>query len=242
MRENTIFVAGAGGAIGRPLCRLLVDEGYRVVGTTRKRDRLADLENLGVIPVIVDVFDAEKLRRAVIDSGAEIVVHQLTDLPAGLDPAHMPAALLRNARLRDIGTKNLVAAAAEANVRLMVAQSIAFAYAPGPQPHAESDPLNVSGSEATVSARAVANMEQQVLNAAFEGIVLRYGKLYGPGTGFDNAPMGGPVHVDAAADAARRAVVQGGSGVFNVAEEDGAVSVTKFKSAFGWDPEFRLSK
>ena len=98
------------------------------------------LRDIGVAPVIVDVFDEAHLRRAVAEAQPEMVVHQLTDLPA-LDAARMAEALIRTARIRDIGTRNLLAAAVAAGARRMVAQSIAFAYAPGPKPYHEDSPL-----------------------------------------------------------------------------------------------------
>lgn len=162
------------------------------------------------------------------------VIHQLTDLPPGLDPAQMSEALVRNARLREVGTRNLLAAAVPVGVRWLIAQSIAFAYAPGPQPYREDSPLNPR-------TQGVPSLEQQVLEAPLEGIVLRYGKFYGPGTGFDRPREGGPVvHVDAAADAARRALTRGRRGVYNVAEEDGTVSSQKAIRELGWDPAFRI--
>src|SRR5262245_62268121 len=84
--NSRVFVAGASGAIGRRLCRLLVNDGWEVVGTTRSPDRASALEAIGVHPIIVDVFDENALRRAVVDSKADIVIHQLTDLPPALDP------------------------------------------------------------------------------------------------------------------------------------------------------------
>ncbi len=122
----------------------------------------------------------------------------------------------------------------------MIAQSIAFAYAPGPMPYREDSPLNLSDPDFGLTAQAVASLEDQVLNAPFEGIILRYGKLYGPGTGFDKPPNGGPVHVDAAADAARRAINRGKAGTYNVAEEDGTISSGKALEVLGWDPDFRI--
>ena len=122
----------------------------------------------------------------------------------------------------------------------MVAQSIAFAYAPGPMPYREDSPLNLSDPDFGLTARAVASLEAQVLGAPFEGIILRYGKLYGPGTGFDKPPAGGPLHVDAAADAARRAINRGKAGAYNVAEEDGTVCSDKAMEGLGWDPDFRI--
>jgi nucleoside-diphosphate-sugar epimerase len=230
---NRIFVAGAGGAIGRVLCRLLLEDGWTVTGTTRSAERAAALCAMGVLPAVVDVYDADALRDAVLVSGATIVVHQLTDLPPALDPARMAEGRVRNARIRETGTRNLVMAAVAAGVRRMVAQSIAFAYAPGPLPHAEDAPLNADAS-------AVASLERQVLAAPLAGIVLRYGRLYGPGTGFDLAPAGGPVHVDAAADAARRAVTAGAPGIYNIAEDDGSVSSVKAQRELGWHSGFRV--
>ena len=240
-RDKRILVAGASGAIGRRLCRLLVEDGWHVVGTTRSADKTPLLQELGVEPVIVDVFDEAGLHRVVATAQPAIVVHQLTDLPPALDPAKLADALVRNARLRDIGTRNLVAAAVAAKVRRMVAQSIAFAYAPGPLPYDENAPLNVDApNNAGLSARGVARLEEQVLHAPLEGIILRYGKLYGPGTGFATPAHGGPLHVDAAADAARRAITRGMPGIYNIAEEDGAVSSRKAAVELGWKPDFRI--
>lgn len=238
--DKRVFLAGATGAIGRRLCRVLVNDGWFVVGTTRSPEKAPLLRQLGVEPVIVDVFDADLLLELVRKSQAAVVVHQLTDLPPALDPARMVDALVRNARLREIGTSNLIAAAAASGVRRMVAQSISFAYAPGPMPFAEDAPLNVDDPGFGATVRAVASLEQQTLAAPFTGVVLRYGKLYGPGTGFDSAPVGGPLHVDEAADAARLALTRGAAGIYNVAEEDGAVSNRKAADGLGWAPGFRL--
>jgi nucleoside-diphosphate-sugar epimerase len=221
---------------------LLVDDGWSVVGTTRSLEKVPMLRDMGVEPAIVDVFDEASLLEIVRKAEPDIVIHQLTELPPALDPAKMPAARVRNARIREIGTRNLVAAAAAANVRRMVAQSIAFAYAPGPMPYREDAPLNLDDPDLGLTARAVASLEHQVLAAPFEGVVLRYGRLYGPGTGFDRPPSGGPLHVDAAADAARRAVTRGKAGVYNVAEEDGTVSSDKATDALGWESGFRLDE
>jgi nucleoside-diphosphate-sugar epimerase len=239
---GSVFVAGASGAIGRPLCRLLLDEGYTVVGTTRSPQKAAMLAGMGVQPVVVDVFDAAALRHALVQSHAKWVVHQLTDLPPGLDPALLAQARVRNARLREVGTRHLIEAAIAAGVQRVVAQSIAFAYAPGRMPFDESAALNVCAVDAlaAMSARSVASLEQQVLGGAFQGVVLRYGRLYGPGTGMSAAAAGGPLHVHAAAEAARRALVAGDPGIYNVAEEDGTVSSAKARRLLGWDPAFRL--
>lgn len=240
--KRTILVAGASGVIGRRLCHLLIEDGYLVIGTTRSPNKAASLRALGVEPVIVDVFDQERLSSVLADTQPEIVIHQLTDLPPGLDPAKMAEATVRNARIREVGTRNLLTAAMAAGTKRMIAQSIAFAYAPGPKPHDESAALNVDAPErAGLTARAVASLEQQVIHAQLEGIVLRYGRLYGPGTGFDEPASGGPVHVDAAADAARRAVTRGKRGIYNIAEQDGSVSSHKAAVELDWKADFRIT-
>ena len=240
--KKRIFVAGASGAIGRRLCRLLVNEGWSVIGTTRSLEKVPMLRDLGVEPEIVDVFNEALLLEIVRKAEPEVVVHQLTDLPPALDPAKMAEALVRTDRLREIGTRNLVGAAVAAGVQRMVAQSLAFVYAPGPMPYREDAPLNLDDPVFGATARAVASLEQQVLAAPLTGIVLRYGKLYGPGTGFDLPASDGPLHVDDAADAARRALTRGETGVYNIAEDDGAVSINKAADGLGWVPGFRLDE
>lgn len=233
---KSVFVAGAGGAVGRVLCPLLVEDGWRVVGTTRSPDRAAELRVLGVEPAIVDVFDRDALIRAVGNAAPEVVVHQLTDLPREFNPESMAAARVRNARIREVGTANLVAAATLAGAKRLAAQSIAFAYAPGPRPYLEDAPLD------TVTASAVATLEALVLGGPFEGVVLRYGRFYGPGTWRDTPSGEAPVHIEAAADAARRALTQARPGVYNVAEDDGTVSSSKAHRELGWSPSFRVSR
>ena len=238
-----VLVAGAAGAIGRVLCRLLVADGHFVFGTTRSRARAEALRGLGVEPVVIDVFDEKILIEKVADARVTIVIHQLTDLPQVRTPATLVEALARNAHLREVGTSNLVEAAIAGGVTRMIAQSVAFAYAPGPQPYDESFALNAGSTEtnAATTARGVASLEQQVLNAAFDGVVLRYGRFYGPGTWFTAPPpLGTAVHVESAADAARRAVSHGQPGTYNVAEEDGTVSCAKARRELRWEPGFRI--
>ncbi len=238
-----IFVAGATGAIGRRLLPLLVADGHAVIGSTRSTDKTAALEALGAEPVVVDVFDAEALRHAVTRAHPEVIIHQLTDLPQVFHGPLDPATSARNARLRIEGTANLVAAARAAGARRFIAQSIAFIYAPGPMPHVETDAL-VSGEGDTpgaATARGVRALEEATLSIpGVAGIVLRYGRLYGPGTWFD-APQGpGSLHVDAAAHAALLAVTLGTSGIYNISDDDGAVVIGKARAHLGFDPGFRL--
>lgn len=237
---RAVFVAGASGAIGRILCRLLVADGFRVVGTTRRVEAAVELRSIGVEPVVVDVFNGGALRDAVKAASPDTVIHQLTDLPRQFDAESLRAALPGNARLREVGTRNLVDACISAGVQHVIAQSIAFAYAPGAQPYGETAPLNLHASDpaAARTAHAVQVLETLVLGGPFRGVVLRYGKLYGPGTWTSTPPAGGPLHVDAAAHAARRAITRG-SGVYNIAEPDGTVSVAKAIRELEWTPDFR---
>jgi nucleoside-diphosphate-sugar epimerase len=235
-----MFLAGASGVIGRRLAPILVADGWRVIASTRSPQKVALLAQLGVTPVVVDVFDSPRLSQAVADARPDVVIHQLTDLPPGLDPTRMEEATRRNARIRDEGTRSLIAAAIAAGVRRFVAQSIAFAYADAPLPHGEQDKLAIDAEgRAGISARGVASLERQVLDAPVEGLVLRYGRLYGPGTGFE-APAGrSPVHVDAAARAAALAATRGERGIYNIAEDDGTVSSERAKRQLTWSADWR---
>ena len=237
-----IFLAGATGAIGTRLIPLLVNAGHRVAGTTRSSDKANTLRASGVEPVVVDVFDAPALSRAISAVRPDIVVHQLTDLPPGLDPAKMAEGTRRNARIRSEGTQNLVSAALAAGVPLLVAQSIAWMYAPGPEPHGEADPLDVqaSGTRA-ITVAGVATLERLVVSSApIEGAVLRYGHLYGPNTGTDAAGEAPSLHVDAAAHAALLAIERAHSGFYNIAEQCSYLSIEKARRELGFDPDFRL--
>jgi nucleoside-diphosphate-sugar epimerase len=229
-----VFVAGATGLVGKRLVPLLIEAGYDVVGMTRSPDRTASLKIAGATPVVVDVFDAPRLMATLADVRPAIVVHQLTDLPDRLDPAEMPAALVRNARIRREGTRNLAAAAAAAGIRRFIAQSIAWVYAPGPEPHGEDDPLDPK-------AESVAALESETLGSpSFAGVVLRYGRFYGPETGTDTPPADGPLHVDAAAHAAFLAVEKEASGIFNIAEPNPHITTDRAIRELGFNPGFRL--
>ena len=221
-----IFLAGATGAIGRRLTPLLLDAGHQVAGTTRSAAKAEELRALGAEPIVVDVFDAAALARAVAGVGPEIVIHQLTDLPKGLEPRLMAEATVRNARVREEGTRNLVEAAIAAGARRLVAQSIAWMYAPGPEPHGEDDPLDrAADGPRAATVRGVIALESSVLNArSLAGVVLRGAS---------------PLHVDAAAYAALLALDRG-TGAFNVAEPNGYIATDKARTELGWDAGFRL--
>ena len=239
-----MFVAGASGVIGLPLCKMLLVAGYEVYGTTRSAAKAEMLAAQGIKPVVADAFDAEGLLKTVGEIRPDVVFHELTDLPDGLAADQMEAALVRNARIRDEGTRNLVRAAKAAGVKKIIAQSIAFVYAPdAPQPVTEDAPL-LDFAEPTYgeTAHAVHSLEQQITaNPAFIGIVLRYGCLYGAGTGFD-APVAfaPPVHAEAAAHAALLALQCEQSGIYNAADDDARLSSEKAKRELGFDAGFRL--
>lgn len=235
-----IFLAGASGAIGRRLAPLLVANGWLVYGSTRSQSKVGQLTALGVRPVVVDVYNAAELNRQLTEIRPEIVIHQLTDLPYALEASQMTAALVRNARLRDEGTRNLVAAALASGARRLIAQSISFIYAEGATPHRETDPLlPLTHPVYGETVQGVMSLERQVVESPLEGLVLRYGLLYGPGTGFDQPIAPGSVHVDAAAKAAELAVTKGQRGIYNVAETDGPTSSEKAIQALGWDARWR---
>ncbi|MGH6683345.1 MAG: NAD-dependent epimerase/dehydratase family protein [Pseudolabrys sp.] len=236
-----IFLAGASGAIGRRLTPLLCAAGHQVAGTTRSAGKAAALRALGAEPVVVDVFDGAALARAVAAAAPNVVIHQLTDLAFAPNTPRYNEALERNSKLRVDGTRNLVAAAKAAGVRRLIAQSIAFVYAPGEGARVETDPLDLAATGARKdTVDGVVALEQATLDLP-EGIVLRYGFLYGPGTWFEDEKRAKPaLHVDAAAQAALLAVTRGARGIYNIAEDDGAVSIEKGKREFGFDPAFRI--
>lgn len=235
-----VFVAGASGVIGQPLIKLLRAAGHAVTGTTRSVAKIAGIEALGARGVVADAFDADALRRAVAEAKPDAVVHQLTDLPDVSDPSQMALVREKNSRLRIEGTRNLMAAAKAAGVRRVVAQSIAFIYAPGGKPHREDDPLDSSEAH-RVTIAGVTALEDAALNTpGIDGIVLRYGRLYGPGTWFDKPGSAGALTCAAAAQAALLALTRGAPGIYNIAEDDGEFAIEKARRELGFDPSFKV--
>jgi len=235
-----VLVAGATGVIGKRLVPLLLDHGYEVHGTTRAPARVDDLRRAGAHPIVLDAFDRTAVMQAVQTVKPGVLIHQLTDLSGGFAPERAADTLARNSRLRTEGTRNLVEAARAAGVRRLIAQSIAWVYAPGREPHREDDALHLK-AEGTlaVTVQGVLALEGAVLGAApIDGIVLRYGWFYGPGA--NKVPAGTPpLHVDAAANAAVLAVERGTPGVYNVAEPAPYIDITRARRELGWDPAFR---
>lgn len=176
-----VFLAGASGVIGVRVVPLLVEAGHEVAGMTRSPEKAPTLRSLGAEPVVCDVYDLDALSRAVVSFAPHLVLHQLTDLPDDLAEVGRFAAA--NARIRREGTRNLLTAARAAGASRFVAQSVAWEL-PGE------------------GGAARAELERSVVGAG--GVVLRYGRFYGPGTFYDTAlPEPPRVHVD---EAARRTV------------------------------------
>jgi nucleoside-diphosphate-sugar epimerase len=211
---------------------------------TRSPERADALRAQGVEAVVCDVFDADALREAVAGARPEVLVHELTDLPPALDPRKMGEQLEANDRIRGQGTRNLVAAARAAGVRRIVAQSIAFAYPPtGSGLKTEDDPLfDDSPWPWSRSVQALHALEDAVTKTeGIEGLALRYGFFYGPGSAYARDgyyarevrrrrfPIVGKgsgvfsfIHVDDAAAATVAAVERGRPGVYNVVDDDPA--------------------
>jgi nucleoside-diphosphate-sugar epimerase len=210
---------------------------------TRSETSAEEVRRAGARAAVVDVFDAAALRAAVEEAGTEVVIHELTALPERLDFRNQDVYAATN-RLRTEGTANLLDSARAAGARRFLSQSIAFAYRPEDEPvKSEDDPLLDSAPGALGSGvQALREMESMVLGAdGIEGLVLRYGFFYGPGTyyGSDGSttadvrrrrmPVVGSgtgvfsfVHVDDAADATVAAVERGAPGVYNITDDEPA--------------------
>jgi uncharacterized protein YbjT (DUF2867 family) len=191
-----VFLAGATGVIGRQLLPLLIAEGHQVAGMTRTPAKAQRLRELGAEPVVCNVFDGDAVRAAVLAFKPEVVLHQVTDLPD--DAARLPDFAQANTRMRAEGTRNLLAAAAAAKARRFLAQSIAWELPPERK-------------------AALDDYEHAVLSA--DGVVLRYGQFYGPGTYFETELPAEPrVGVT---EAARRTVplLDAASGIVVIVDE-----------------------
>ena len=240
-----IFIAGAGGAVGRRLVPLLVEAGHQVTGTTHSPRKADAVRRLGAEPVVVDAFDADGVRAAVGHAAPEVVVHQLTALSGPQDLRRFDRTFALTNRLRTEGTDILLAAARAAGTGRFVVQSFTGWTNPrvGGRVKTEEDGLDEHPTPASrETLAALRRMESTVEGAAHvKGIALRYGFLYGPGTGF--APggdvlemvrrrrlplVGGGggiwsfVHVDDAATATVAAVEGIATGVYNIVDDDPA--------------------
>ncbi|MBD2082628.1 NAD(P)-dependent oxidoreductase [Leptolyngbya sp. FACHB-17] len=235
-----IFVAGATGAIGRPTLDQLLARGHNVVALTRTQERAQSLAAQGIEPAIADVFDAESVKAAVIRAQPEVVIEQLTALPKTYTRESMNATAALNTRIRSEGGANVLAAAKAAGVRRFLKQSMAFWGIPGAGLADEETPLSLDASPAVAAdARLVAETEHRLLQTLdLEGIALRYGFFYGPGTWFNpdgnvgqqvrqqQFPIVGNgegvwswIHIEDAAIATIAAAEQGNPGVYLIVDD-----------------------
>jgi len=182
-----IFIAGGTGAIGRPLIAELLARGHVLVALTRSPEKAQALVEQGIEPAIADVFDSGAVKAVVSRAQPEIVIEQLTALPKTYTRESMSAAAAFNNRIRIEGGANVLAAAQAAGVRRYLRQSIAFWAVPGPGLADEETPLAFNASPAVAAdARVVTEIEHRLLgNPNIEGIALRYGFFYGPGSWFN---------------------------------------------------------
>ena len=239
-----IFVAGASGALGQPLVRQLAEAGHEVTGLTRTPEKAARLRELGAEPVVGDALDREAVMAAVLAARPEVVVHQLTAIGT-LNTRNIDAAFRATNRLRTEGTDHLIAAARAAGARRFVGQSFApwsYEREGGPVKAEDAPLLTHPPKHVEETLAAIRHLESAIMGARdLEGIVLRYGGFYGPGTGIardgDMAAMvakgrfpvvgdGGGVwslvHIEDAAAATVRAIEVGAPGVYNVCDDEPA--------------------
>lgn len=239
-----VFVAGATGAIGTQLVPRLVAEGHEVHGMTRSGSKQALLHELGAVPVVADALDADQVAEAVALARPDVIVHQLTAIPATIDMRHPERAFELTNRLRTEGTDHLLSAGQAVGVRRFVAQSNVAAYArTGAAVKSEEDAVERSPARVMrANVEAIRHLEEAVLGATWtEGIVLRYGWFYGPGTSMAPGqesyelvrkrkfPLVGNaggvwsfIHVADAAAATVAAIEHGRRGVYNVVDDDPA--------------------
>jgi nucleoside-diphosphate-sugar epimerase len=233
-----VFVAGATGAIGRPLLPALRAGGHEPIAMTRSAAKADALAQQGLETVVCDAYDRERLHTVLAEARAEALVHALTDLPEDMNMRRMEREVQSTGRLRSEGTKNLLDAAQAAGVGRIVAESIAFAYAPeGERVKDEQAPL--ASATLPFVVEPLAALERRVLEA--RGTVLRYGQLYGPGTAFRRdgtwaeqlrrrrIPIVGAgtgvfsfIHVEDAASATVAALNHEGPAVYNVTDDEPA--------------------
>jgi nucleoside-diphosphate-sugar epimerase len=242
-----VFVAGAGGAIGRQLVPQLVAAGHDVVGMTRSESKRDLVQGLGAHPVIADALDAAQVNRAVSEAEPEVILHELTAIPRDIQPKRLDRDFAPTNRLRSEGTDNLLAAARQAGARRFVAQSFTswpFARTGGPV-KTEEDPLDPDPpAPFRRTLEAIRHLEAAVTGAeGVEGLVLRYGGFYGPHTAVGVEPEGalvemirkrgfpvvGPgagvtswLQIGDAAAATVAAIERGAPGIYNVVDDDPA--------------------
>ncbi|HEX6299636.1 MAG TPA: NAD(P)-dependent oxidoreductase [Acidimicrobiia bacterium] len=238
-----VFVAGASGAIGKQLVPLLVDAGHEVHGMTRHESKRTMLEEMGAVPVVADALDPDQVAEAMGKAQPDVIVHQLTSL-AGWGMRNIKRGAALTNRLRTEGTDHLLSAGQAVGVGRFVAQSNYALYArTGGPVKSEEDPLDLAPPGILgLGLTAIRHLEKAILDASWtEGIALRYGGFYGPGT---NMAPGGElfemirrrrfpligggggiwsfIHIADAAEATVAAVEHGSRGVYNIVDDDPA--------------------
>jgi nucleoside-diphosphate-sugar epimerase len=239
-----VFVAGATGAIGSPLVATLIRRGHEVTGTTRSVERARALEAAGATPTVVDALDREAVKGAVAEAAPDVIVHELTAIPPEFNPRRFDQAFAQTNRLRTEGTDHLIAAAEAAGVRRFVTQSFAaWPYARrGSWVKTEDDPLDDDPpAQVRRTLDGIRYLERATLDGSFDGLALRYGGFYGPGSGLDRTgpiadavrrrrfPIVGSgagvwsfIHLVDAAEATALAVERGAPGIYNVTDDEPA--------------------
>jgi nucleoside-diphosphate-sugar epimerase len=255
-----ILVAGATGKVGARLVTQLVERGHEVIGTSRSPASADRLRALGTKPVVLDVLDPDATREVVTSAEPDVIVHEATALAGRTDFRHFDESFAETNRLRTEGTDSLLAAAHEASVPRVVAQSYAgwpYAREGGPV-KSEDDPLDSTPvPEMRESLDAIAYLERAMLDAG--GVVLRYGGLYGapddpqvelirkrrfPIVG-DGGGVWSFVHLDDAAAATVLAVEEADAGIYNVVDSDPAPVrewLPALAAAIGAKPPYRVPR
>jgi nucleoside-diphosphate-sugar epimerase len=242
-----VFVAGATGAIGKKLVPMLVAAGYDVVGMTRTEAKRDQLRRLGARPVVADALDADAVGRAVGEAEPDVIVHELTAIPAAPDMRHFDREFALTNRLRIEGTDHLLSAGHAAGVKRFVVQSnagVPYARTGGPIKREDAPLDDDPPPEMREGLAAIRHLEAAVTGAHWsENLVLRYGWFYGPGTSIALDPPGSQielirkrrfpivgagtgvwsfVHIEDAATATLAAVDGGPSGVYNIVDDEPA--------------------
>lgn len=265
-----VFVAGATGALGSHLVPMLIADGHEVTGMTRTAAKQDRIRRMGARPVVADALDPEAVAQAVAEAEPEVVIHELTAIDAGSVGRSIDKAFAQTNRLRTEGTDHLLAAARAVGARRFIAQSFAgwpYERTGGPV-KAEEDPLQTSPPKGVVETLgAIRYLERTVTGAdGIEGVALRYGGFYGPGTSLGLDPVGEQiemvrkrrlpmvgdgagvwslVHIRDAAAATAIAVERGEPGIYNVVDDDPApvsVFIPELAKAIGAKPPRRLPR
>jgi nucleoside-diphosphate-sugar epimerase len=243
-----VFVAGATGALGKQLVPMLVANGHEVTGMTSTPAKQDLVRSLGATPVVADALDPDQVAQAVAQAEPDVIAHELTALAGAIDLRDFEKTFALTNRLRTEGTDHLLAAGRAVGVKRFVAQSFAgwpFARTGGPI-KTEEDPTDTDPPDAVRSTlEAILYLERSVTEASWtEGVVLRYGGFYGPGTSLGlpdgeqlemirkrKLPIVGNgqgiwslVHIEDAASATVAAIEHGHPGIYNIVDDEPATS------------------